>query len=189
MSARKIMIIRHAEKPSDDGKVQGVDKNGETDKEELIVRGWQRSGALVRLFAPRDDKFLDPRLAQPKTIFASGVGEHSKSLRPQHTVLALSKILGETLDLSCLKGEEDKLATKALGAAGPILIAWEHELVPDIVNKIVGNTTTCPQKWPDDRFDLVWVLDGNGGGWKFSQVPQLLLPGDSDKPISSTAQT
>ena len=91
MPAIKIILIRHAEKP--DRTKQGVSEAGKADPEELVVRGWQRSGALVHLFAPRDGKFVAPQLAKPKTIFASAVGKHSKSLRPQHTVLALSKEL------------------------------------------------------------------------------------------------
>jgi hypothetical protein len=32
---------------------------------------------------------------------------------------------------------------------------------------------------------MVWVLDANwGSGWSFAQVPQLLLSGDSDKPVT-----
>lgn len=184
MSATKIMIVRHGEKPSDDGKVQGVTADGKADPEELIVRGWQRSGALVRLFAPRGGAFVDPRLAQPKTVFASDVGKHSKSLRPQHTVLAVATFLNLKLDLDYKKGDEPALAKAVVAATGPVLIGWEHEAIPDIVNAIVGNTTTCPQKWSGTRFDLVWVLDQNTKGWTFSQVPQLVLPGDSDQPIT-----
>jgi hypothetical protein len=44
--------------------------------------------------------------------------------------------------------------------------------------------TRCPQKWPDTRFDLVWVLDRQPSGhWTFAQVPQMLLSGDSAMPI------
>jgi hypothetical protein len=179
----RIMLIRHAEKP--DGKAQGVTKDGAQDDEELIVRGWQRSGALVRFFAPRSDE-VDPHLAQPKTIFASAVGPHSKSLRPQHTILPLAKLLGLTLDLSCQKSEVTKLAAAVVKADGPVLIAWEHEMIPAIVNAIVGDTKTCPQQWDGARFDIVWVLDRKttASGWDFFQVPQLLLPGDSDRPIT-----
>jgi hypothetical protein len=186
MPASKIMLTRHAEKPSDDGTtVLGVDADGHKNPEELIVRGWQRSGGLVRLFAPRDCKFVDPHLAQPKTIFASGVGKHSNSLRPQHTVLALATELGLTLQTKYLKGDEADLAKGAVAATGPVLIAWEHQDIPSIVDAIVGNTTTCPQSWDGKRFDVVWILDAKaGGGWTFSQVPQLVLPGDSDKPIT-----
>jgi hypothetical protein len=182
MPAPKIMLIRHAEKP--EGKDAGVSAEGAQNDEELIVRGWQRSGGLVRLLAPLNGRFADSHLAQPQTIFASGVGKHSESLRPQHTVLELATLLGLTLQTKYLKGDEADLVKAAVDAAGPVLIAWEHEAIPDIVNTIVGNKTTCPQKWPGSRFDMVWVLDAKpSGGWGFTQVPQLLLSGDSDKPI------
>ncbi len=182
MPANKIMLIRHAEKP--EGKDAGVSTDGKQNDEELIVRGWQRSGGLVRLFAPLNGTFVDPHLAQPKTIFASGVGKHSESLRPQHTVLELATVLGLTLQTKYLKGDEADLAKAAVAANGPVLIAWEHEAIPDVLNAIVGNKTTCPQKWPGSRFDMVWVLDAKSSGdWSFEQVPQLLLSGDSDKPI------
>lgn len=183
MPASKIMLVRHGEKP--EGKDAGVSAEGKQDDKELIVRGWQRSGGLVRLFAPRNGTFVDPHLAQPKTVFASGIGKHSDSLRPQHTVLETATVLGLTLQTKYLKGDEADLAKAAVAAAGPVLIGWEHEAIPAIVNAIVGNDTTCPQKWNGSRFDLVWVLDAKaGGGWNFAQVPQLLLSGDSDKPIT-----
>jgi hypothetical protein len=183
MAASKIMLIRHAEKPN--GNAQGVDKDGTDNKEELVVRGWQRSGALVRLFAPRNGQFVDRHLAQPKTIFASGVGKHSNSLRPQHTVLELANVLSLKPDVQFEKGQLPELAKAVTAANGPVLVAWEHEDIPSIANAIVGNTTTCPQAWPGDRFDVVWILDRppSGGAWTFAQVPQLLLSGDSAHPI------
>jgi hypothetical protein len=182
----KIILIRHAEKPA--GRVKGVTTSGMANAQELVVRGWQRSGALVRLFAPRDGKFADPRLAQPDTIFAAAVGKHSKSLRPQHTVLELATALNLNLNLRFPKGDEADLVTAAIAASGTVLIAWEHEDIPDIVNRIVGNGTTCPQKWQGSRFDLVWVLDRRktGSGWDFAQVPQMLLSGDSAPPSASS---
>ncbi len=112
MPANKIMLIRHAEKPEGDD--AGVSAEGEQNDKELIVRGWQRSGGLVRLFAPRNGTFVDPHLAQPKIIFASGVGKHSDSLRPQHTVLELATALGLTLQTKYLKGDEADLAKAAV---------------------------------------------------------------------------
>jgi hypothetical protein len=44
MAASKIMVIRHAEKPDDAGTISGIDVNGNQDREELTVRGWQRAG-------------------------------------------------------------------------------------------------------------------------------------------------
>ena len=184
MAAQKIMIIRHAEKP--DGAVKGVTAAGEHAPEELIVRGWQRSGALVRFFAPRSGNLLAPPLATPNVIFASKVGRHSNSWRPQHTVLELATVLGLQLSANHDKDDLAGLAADAVAAPGPVLIAWEHQDIPDIVNRIVGNATTCPQTWPGDRFDMVWVLAGpsTSGPWSFTQVPQLLLSGDSATPIA-----
>ena len=184
MPANKIMLIRHAEKPSDDGSVQGVTVAGAPDPKELIVRGWQRSGALVRLFAPRDGGFADQRLATPRSIFASGVMRHSNSLRPQHTVLELATLLQLSLLLQHPKGDETALVAEALTVEGPVLIAWEHEAIPDIANRIIGNSTTCPQKWPGHRFDIVWVFDRKHAAWSFAQVPQMVLAGDSTELIA-----
>jgi hypothetical protein len=41
-----------------------------------------------------------------------------------------------------------------------------------------------PSDWPDDRFDVVWLFDRTDTGWSLSQLPQLLLSGDSANPIS-----
>jgi hypothetical protein len=42
----------------------------------------------------------------------------------------------------------------------------------------------CPDEWPEERFDVVWILDRDedaGGAWRFAQVPQRLLPHDRDE--------
>jgi hypothetical protein len=185
MTPAKIMLIRHGEKPRGGGADGGVSPDGLPDPEELTVRGWQRSGALVRFFAPAGGHFSQAEVATPDVIFASGIAPHSKSLRPQHTVLALADFLGQQLVLGHPKGGEDALVADVLSRDGTVLIAWEHEAIPGITNQILGNTTTCPQRWPDDRFDVLWVLrsTGSAGGWAFTQVPQLLLPEDRDDVI------
>jgi hypothetical protein len=64
-----------------------------------------------------------------------------------------------------------------------VLIGWHHEAIPALANAILGDTTTAPQKWPGDRFDMIWVFVNKGGKWNFHQVPQMVLAGDSDEPI------
>ena len=63
---------------------------------------------------------------------------------------------------------------------GNVLISWEHEAIPTIAGQIAGNSLIYPQKWPSERFDLVWVFDRSLGAtnWTFTQVPQMLLSGD-----------
>lgn len=73
-----------------------------------------------------------------------------------------------------------------MACGGVALIAWQHEDIPHMANHILGNKTTAPQNWPGDRFDLIWVfdLDDKSKTYSFKQVPQCLLAGDSDKPIT-----
>lgn len=183
----KIMIVRHAEKPETKPvKLDGVTPAGKKDKEDLIVLGWQRAGALARFFAPLAPNVIAAGLETPATIFAAAVNSKSKSMRPQHTVTPLSQLTGIAIDTSFGKTDEAKLApaAKAAAANGPVLIAWQHQDIPTIVNDIAG-AGLCPAAWPGDRFDMVWVLDSQDGTtWTFSQVPQMLLQGDSATWIS-----
>lgn len=183
------MFVRHGEKPSDDNSVKGVSESGAPDPNELSVRGWQRSGALVRLFAPPNGQFSHPALATPHVIFACAHTDNCKSLRSEHTVLLLAQYLNKKLNLQYTKKQEKAIAKDATGSDGVVLIAWEHEVIPDIANAIVNDESTCPQKWHDSRFDLVWVLDAQHSGWKFTQVDQMVLPGDVTHVVSAPART
>jgi hypothetical protein len=53
-------------------------------------------------------------------------------------------------------------------------------LIPTIADHIAGTNPAHPQQWPGEHFDLVWVFDRTSGAqnWTFTQVPQMLLPGD-----------
>jgi hypothetical protein len=185
--AQKIMLIRHAEKP--EGEIQGVDVSGNGGKEFLVVQGWQRAGALARFFAPVSPQFQRPGIELPQFLFAAGpVGKKqkkasngSKSCRPEQTLTPLSKLLGRKvpLNLNFVKGDEQQVAEAAMACAGVVLIAWQHEDIPAIANAILGKAGVVPATWPGNRFDVVWVFDlGPRGGYSFSQVPQMLLPGD-----------
>lgn len=177
MQTTKIMVIRHAEKPT--GQIKGVSPDGSANAEDLIVQGWQRAGALIGLFDPPAGKGCRTGLATPQHLFASGVAKHSESLRPEHTIAPLSAKLGVETETQYFKGDETKLASAAVEAGGVVLIAWEHQDIPKIATAIYPGGR-YPSGWPDDRFDLVWVFDrtSTGDGWAFSQVPQLLLAGD-----------
>jgi hypothetical protein len=177
--ASKIMIVRHAEKPAASGAPYGVATDGAQDAESLIVAGWQRAGALAVLFAPSHGPLQNPGLATPQFLFASGVAKHSESERPQETLTPLANKLGLIIATGSLKGQESQVAAQAIACGGIALIGWEHENVPLIANAILGNDTTAPQTWPDERFDLVWVFDLQPDGtYAFSQVPQQVLAGD-----------
>ena len=190
-----IMLIRHAEKPY--GKHFGVTEHGDQDPESLIVRGWQRAGALAALFDPAVGSLQSFYLAVPQIIYASNpvkpppasarktaaaakkapkIG--SKSQRPLQTITPLSARLGLAPNLSFMEGQEKELAADVLTQSGVVLVAWQHEKIPTIAKHIVGANPPVPPyppKWPGNRFDVVWVFTPPtppATPWGFAQVPQ-----------------
>jgi hypothetical protein len=183
--ASKIMVIRHAEKPPNDPPPYGVTWEGEFDKESLTVRGWQRAGALACLFAPTYGALQTPSLARPQFLYASKAIKQHGSHRPTETILPLAEKLGIRINTKYPKDGEEEMLEDALSCDGVVLICWQREYIPAIANHILGDRTTAPQSWPEGRFDLVWVFDlaATSGGYKFMEVPQCLLSGDSPTPI------
>ncbi len=182
----KIMAIRHAEKPV--GPFIGIDEFGNPDPTSLIPQGWQRAGALIPLFSSS----FGP-LPTPTHLFAPNVGLSTSSHRPFETITPLAAALGITINAlpdEPVPGQYAytdfaQMVSGVLTCPGVVLISWEHELIPNIANIILGNSTTVPQTWPDSRFDLVWILDLNPAtnAYTFNQAPQLLLKGDLPTPI------
>jgi len=172
--APKILLIRHAEKP--DGVSTGVSPSGAADEKSLTVRGWQRAGALVCLFAPREGLTQVAALEAPRFLFAS----HSSSRRPEQSVLPLAGKLGIRINLDFGKGDEEQLVLAAKNCEGVVLISWQHEYMAAIANAILGDRQTAPQEWPKYRFDVIWIfdLDAVTGRYTFTQLAQRLLAGD-----------
>ncbi len=175
---RQILLIRHGEKPPPFGPPPaGIKEDGREDHHSLIVRGWQRAGALANFFgAPRDAAIQYPTcLYSPP--HAGKDGDHG---RPYQTLTAVAAKLGLGIVTTHALDEEQQLVADVMTCGGVVLVAWEHKRIPIIANAILGDATTAPQTWPDDRFDVVWIFDRTPvGGYRFDQRPQLLLGGDS----------
>src|SRR5262249_26718612 len=176
-----ILVIRHAEKP--DGTNAGIDMKGAPDKESLIVRGWQRAGALPGLFGP------SATLPDPDRVYASAAGKHmtadgkigSKSKRPMETVSVVAARHQMPIDDTFAKGQETALVAKITTLDGITLVCWQHEAIPAIATAILGSSEGVPEPWPDDRFDVVWRFTQAAAGraWTFHQGGERLRPGDS----------
>ncbi|MDC0707946.1 hypothetical protein POL68_05635 [Stigmatella sp. ncwal1] len=195
MSATKIMVIRHAEKPGTYAgqDYAGVNPAGSSDPSSLVTLGWARAGALTTLFAPSRGELQAPSLACPGFLFAANPGsspthqeDDQPSRRPYETLSVLSRKLNVSISADHLKTDYKKMVSHALKASGVVLICWQHEDIPAIGQEILRQTLTqgiqLPGKWPGARYDLVWVFDrplGSGPVTAFTQVPQLLLDGDS----------
>lgn len=184
-ASQVLMIIRHAEKPT--GSARGVTADGIQDPESLTVPGWSRAGALVELFAPRGSDntpaAVRSGLLRPVAVVASNP-RRDGSKRPFQTVTPLAAELAVTVNLAQAKGQEAELVEGLRGLAGPVLIAWQHESIPAIVAHLGPVSPTPPPTWPDSRFDMVYVFTRAGDHWKFTQVPQLLMAGDSAQPLA-----
>jgi broad specificity phosphatase PhoE len=183
--ATKIMLVRHGEKPASDPPPYGVTVDGERESESLTVRGWQRAGALAAFFAPADNSFQDPALARPQFIYASTPTKRQGSRRSVETMTPLAEKLAIRINANYPKLESEKMLEEAFLCSGVVLICWQHELLPKIANRILGDQKTAPQEWPEDRYDMVWVFDrdATSGRYDFKQVPQNLLMGDWAIPI------
>lgn len=191
--ATKVMIIRHAEKPTTTPPpaTNGVTITGQQNEDSLIVRGWQRAGALVPLFFPARGPLQSSELATPQFIYATSTSDDEGN-RPEETITPLAQKLGLVPNESFSKSQLEEVATSAIGCDGVVLISWPHGQIPNLCYLIPlssNNKNPIPSTWPSDRFDVVFVFDLDTSsevfGYTFSQVPQLLLDGDSADPIPS----
>ena len=181
-----ISLIRHAEKQLGSGPPFGVMADGRRDPNSLTPRGWQRAGALVTLFGPGREPAARAALPTPTRLLACGIGPHSESRRPIETLQPLSERLGLTLDEPFLQDELDQLAAAIRASEGDVLVAWEHKRIPLIASGLCGGAGPVPAVWPDDRYDVIWVLRPDPSSpdvFGLTQIPEMLLAGDRADPI------
>lgn len=182
MSGATIMIIRHAEKPS--GSIKGyTGPDGKTvDSHSLTLQGWARAAGLVQLFNPLGKK-LRPGILTPTHVFCADGVNAGERMKQTGSLLAAS--LGITPVIKFDKGKEKDLAKAllALPASAVALVIWEHSMIPAIVKALGSASPKPPKKWDSKRFDVIWKFTSGGKAFAFTQVPELVLPTDSGKPI------
>lgn len=184
-SLRKIFLIRHAEKPVAELGVGGVDRLGTPDKRSLSVRGWQRAGALVRFFAPLHNVPVAGVIERPDALFAAS--PRSKSQRPVQTLLELAQHLKLPIRQEFdSDADEARLLDAAKSSATVALVSWRQDSMADFARLLVDDEVSVPE-WDRSRFDVVWVFKRERRGWHFTQLPQLLLPGDRPETFESPA--
>jgi hypothetical protein len=192
MPGRTILIIRHAEKPVVNGD-SGIDETGASDSESLTPRGWQRAGAWAELFVPALGQ--EAVLPTPVALFASNPDhkddeataddEKEKSRRPLETITPLADKLKIKVIDGIKKRDVQTVAAQAIAAPGVALICWQHELIIDIVDAISPTLQNVPDKWPGDRFNVIFQLSrsDDSSSWEFQQVVPILLKDDLPDPI------
>jgi len=192
MPAQTLLIIRHGEKPQEVWPGPGLTADGTADRDSLVIRGWQRSGAWAALFATDlgGESFPRPNAvyaADPTDTVAVAGDDDGPSQRPYETVLPLSARLGVAPVTRWSQNQEAQLAAEVATLAGVTLICWEHKrIISGILPALLGTgDDAIPGKWNGDRFDVVLRLDrlGEGRPWSLRQLFPQLLSGDSNTPL------
>lgn len=141
-----ILLIRHAEKPTPDGVVQGVDGFGKPSADELSVLGWQRAGALAALFAGADGR--RPGLFEPSYLHAARPTPEAPSVRAVSTLQPLADLLGLPISMECAVGEERRLASMLSELDECALVAWEHKASSALRITSRVRRRRCPRDGP-----------------------------------------
>lgn len=173
------MLIRHAEKPDKDQGSRGVTSEGEHDEHSLSVRGWTRAGALAALFA-HVPTASHVGLTTPRRILATMPSHSAHSHREVDTATPIAERLGLKVELPHGRADVAALAADLLASDDDALVVWHHGALPGVFKHLpLTSDTTAPSTWPDDRFDLVWLLTREADGYSFAVVEQGLLAGDA----------
>lgn len=169
----QVILIRHGEK-------QDVGP-------ELNAQGFKRAGALVNFFKSEP---AVTRYGTPAAIYAAAPKNADSSVRSIQTVTPLAKALGIKIDADFTRGQtsavvQDLMENPAYDGR-MVLICWQHTNLVQLAQTLAeynnSQKVAIPQVWPDGAFDRVWLLDlsKNGKVVSFQNLPQRLLPGDSD---------
>ena len=165
----QVLIIRHGEKIND------ADPH-------LSSTGKKRAEGLIQFFTK------DPQVnayGPPAAIFAAAPAKEGNSTRPYETVAPLAKHLDQAVNLDFEAKDIKKLVsaiTKSSEYDGKtVLISWTNAEIPKLANAL--GAKGVPKDWDNATFDRVWIIpfskDGTPG--KLQDIPQRVLPGDSEK--------
>lgn len=159
-----IYLIRHAEKLTDK-------------RPDLAPEGFRRAALIPYLFMPPAGDARIP-LARPDFLFATARSKNSN--RPVETVMPLSSALNEPISNEILDEDYPELAKLLLSgkfAGKVVLVAWHHGKLPQLAREL--GAVPPYEKWPDVQFDRIWRVDYKDGNARLTDLPMLLLPGDS----------
>ncbi len=148
LAGNTVLIVRHAEKP--------------VDGRELTPAGEARARAYATYFEPFHEEGWSFRVDE---LFAGA--DSANSIRPRLTLEPISRATGLKLQMPAGTKEPDKLVTLLRTQAHGIhpLIAWRHGQIPDLLRAFGASQSLIPgDKWPDDTYDWVIVLQFGSDG-------------------------
>lgn len=163
----QVLIIRHGEKVND----------GDPD---LSEKGRKRAKGLIHLFLE------DPRFniyGPPVAIYAAAPKHSDSSARPEETVQPLADKLHLKVITDFNKKKSVDIANEIYTNPDynnkTVVICWVHQTITTLAMEL--GAKEVPEKWRKHAFDRVWRIKyANGAGGPVEDLPEHLLPGDSD---------
>lgn len=123
-----------------------------------------------------------PRIVVPERLVATKATHDYRSRREVDTATPLAQRLGIPIDESYDHSQAKELSRSILDDPRPTLVVWHHGSMSDLLAHYpIDNREDVPECWPQDRFDLIWVLAREPGveEYRFLSVEQALLAGDA----------
>jgi broad specificity phosphatase PhoE len=137
MGPKRVLIIRHAEKPDNPY------------NPDLSEAGKQRARNLA--------KFIPERFGACDFIFAAAISRHSA--RPYETVRRLSKTIGIPVDATIASNDYSVLAQELVKKpkyeGSLILVCWHHGQIPPLLHALSAPGGSYPNPWSRNVFDLM----------------------------------
>ena len=141
MEARRILLMRHGEKPDNSSDVN------------LSPAGHERAQKLVH--------YIPATFGKPDFLFAAAISKESE--RPYQTLKPLSKATDVTIDTNYADKDYAALAHHILGkdhfTGKLVLVCWHHGEIPFFAHALGAKPLTYPDPWPETVFDLILQFD------------------------------
>ena len=141
MSPRCILVMRHAEKPDEEGDPH------------LSQAGHARAEKLAT--------YIPNNFGKPDFIFAAADSKDSE--RPRKTVEPLQHATGILIHDKIADKECADLATKLLTTQDlsdkRIVVCWHHGQIPKLMHALGAPAGTYPEPWDEKVFNLILLLD------------------------------
>lgn len=154
-AAKKIIIIRHGEKPEDG--------------DNLSCKGFSRAMQLPQV--------LYSKFGVPTAIFVPSLhtGKKTSTARMYQTIVPFVIKYNLTVNSKFDVDDADGLAGALKQTEGTSLVVWEHKNINDIA-KALGVQQKL--KWDSEDFDSIWIITISAKGATVSMDKEGITPKD-----------
>jgi len=156
-TALRVVIIRHAEKPTrgDNLNCQGLN------------RSMRIPGMLVAKFGVPDYTYVP----------AMGLDSSTRHSRMFQTIIPLAVKYNLSINTKFAEKDSDGVASDVRNKSGTVLMVWEHRDLTPVVRAF--GIRDFDLHWKDDDYDSIWIITFPDGRAKISFDKEEIAPGDS----------